>query len=310
MIGNLFTLKQLEALIWVADLGSFRRAAAHLNTTQPNISARISGLEATLGVTLMQRDAGSIRLTEKGTALLTQARRVLREAEALVETAARPDLIDDSLRLGVTEVVASTWLRPFLRALAEAYPNLTVELTVDLSRDLDQELAAHALDLTLQTAPFSTPAGGQLDLATYDYIWVAAPELAAQIGPTPNLEALVRHPVLGHARHTQAHSDLIHHFDGSTAPKARLVPSSSLSAAMNMVLDGMGVAVMPRVMVAGALADGALQILPAAWHPRPLQVAARYHAERTPAYVTRAAELARDCARSFDVEDRKNLPPP
>ncbi|HIF76117.1 MAG TPA: LysR family transcriptional regulator, partial [Sulfitobacter sp.] len=98
MIGNLFTLKQLEALIWVADLGSFRRAAAHLNTTQPNISARISGLEATLGVTLMQRDAGSIRLTEKGTALLTQARRVLREAEALVETAARPDLIDDSLR--------------------------------------------------------------------------------------------------------------------------------------------------------------------------------------------------------------------
>ena len=136
MIGNLFTLKQLEALIWVADLGSFRRAAAHLNTTQPNISARISGLEATLGVTLMQRDAGSIRLTEKGTALLAQARRVLREAEALVETAARPDLIDDSLRLGVTEVVASTWLRPFLRALAEVYPNLTVELTVDLSLSL------------------------------------------------------------------------------------------------------------------------------------------------------------------------------
>lgn len=264
MIGNLFTLKQLEALIWVADLGSFRRAAAHLNTTQPNISARISGLETTLGVTLMQRDAGSIRLTEKGTALLAQARQVLREAEGLVTIAERPDLIDDSIRLGVTEVVASTWLRPFLRALAEAYPNLTVELTVDLSRDLDQELAANALDLTLQTAPFSTPASGQLDLATYDYVWVAAPELAAQIGPSPDLAALVRHPVLGHARHTQAHLDLIHHFDGTNAPKARLVPSSSLSAAMNMVLDGMGVAVMPRVMVAGALAEGTLKILSAA----------------------------------------------
>jgi len=77
-----------------------------------------------------------------------------------------------------------------------------------------------------------------------------------------------------------------------------------------MVLDGMGVAVMPRVMVAAALADGALRILPAEWHPRPLQVAARYHADRTPAYVARAAELARDCARSFDVEDRKNLSHP
>ena len=307
MIGNLFTLKQLEALVWVADLGSFRRAAAHLNTTQPNISARISGLEATLRVTLMQRDAGSIRLTEKGEALLTQARRVLREAEALVTVAERADLLDDSLRLGVTEVVASTWLRPFLRSLSETFPNLTVELTVDLSRQLDQALAANALDLTLQTAPFSTPARGRLELATYDYVWVAAPELAAQIGPAPDLAALARHPMLGHARHTQAYLDLVAHFDGTLAPKARPVPSSRLSAAMNMVLDGMGVAAMPRVMVAGAVAEGSLQILPAPWHPQPLQVAARYHAERTALHVTRAAELAREAARSFAAQDQENL---
>ena len=41
MISNALTLKQLEALIWVADLRSFRKAAHHLNTTQPNISSRI-----------------------------------------------------------------------------------------------------------------------------------------------------------------------------------------------------------------------------------------------------------------------------
>lgn len=308
MIGNLFTLKQLEALVWVADLGSFRRAATHLNTTQPNISARIAGLENTLGVTLMQRDAGSIRLTEKGSALLAQARRVLREAEGLVETAGRSDLIDDSLRLGVTEVVAGTWLRSFLRRLAEAYPNLTVELTVDLSRNLDQELASNALDLTLQTAPFSVPASGQQDLATYDYVWVAAPELAAQIGPAPDLAALAAHPILGHARYTQAHLDLIGHFDGHQAPKARLVPSSSLSAAMNMVLDGMGVAVMPQVMVTAALADGTLKILPASWHPQPLRVAARYHAERTAAHVTRAAALAAEAAEAFAQDHEKRSP--
>jgi DNA-binding transcriptional LysR family regulator len=80
MIGNIFTLKQLEALIWVADLGSFRKAAAHLNTTQPNISARIAGLEATLGVTLMLRDAGSVQLSDKGAEILQAARRVVREA--------------------------------------------------------------------------------------------------------------------------------------------------------------------------------------------------------------------------------------
>tara|TARA_R110002049_G_scaffold117332_2_gene270453 strand:+ start:28345 stop:29265 length:921 start_codon:yes stop_codon:yes gene_type:complete len=305
MISNLVTLKQLETLIWVADLGSFRKAAQHLNTTQPNISARIAGLEAVLGVTLMQRDAGSIRLTEMGAALLLQARQVLRQAEALVDIAARPDLIDDTIRLGVTEVVASTWLRPFLRAVAETYPAVTVELTIDLSRNLDQDLAANALDIALQTAPFASVVSGVLDIATYEYVWVAAPELARQIGPMPVDAALAAQPVLGHARHTQAHLDLLDHFDGTKAPKARLVPSSSLSAAMNMVLDGMGIAVMPRVMVASALADGSLVTLDAAWHPRPLHVVARYHAERSTGFVARVAALA--VAIATAAEDQKNL---
>lgn len=68
------TLKQIEAFVAVADLGTFRRAAERLNTTQPNISNRIAGLEAQLRVSLMQRDAGSVRLTQKGQAILARAR--------------------------------------------------------------------------------------------------------------------------------------------------------------------------------------------------------------------------------------------
>ncbi len=39
-----FDLKHLEAFAWVADVGSFRKATEKLNTTQPNISVRISRL--------------------------------------------------------------------------------------------------------------------------------------------------------------------------------------------------------------------------------------------------------------------------
>ena len=53
------TLKQIEAFVQVADLASFRRAAARLNTTQPNISARICALETLLDTRLMDRDAGT-----------------------------------------------------------------------------------------------------------------------------------------------------------------------------------------------------------------------------------------------------------
>ncbi len=70
-----FNLKQLEAFIWVADLGSFRKAAERLNTTQPNISARLSGLENALDVTLMVRNPGSVQLTPAGQELLVHAAR-------------------------------------------------------------------------------------------------------------------------------------------------------------------------------------------------------------------------------------------
>ena len=49
-----FNLKQVEAFVWVADLGDFRKAAARLHTTQPNISGRIAALETVLDTRLYE----------------------------------------------------------------------------------------------------------------------------------------------------------------------------------------------------------------------------------------------------------------
>jgi DNA-binding transcriptional LysR family regulator len=62
----MLVLKHVEAFVTVADLGSFRRAAARPNTTQPNTSNRIAQLESRLGQSLLERDAGSVRLTPAG----------------------------------------------------------------------------------------------------------------------------------------------------------------------------------------------------------------------------------------------------
>ncbi|MEP4766311.1 MAG: LysR family transcriptional regulator, partial [Roseibium sp.] len=106
MIKSQITLKQLEAFAFVVDTGTFRAAATALGTTQPNISSRISALEMALDVALLYRDAGSVRLTEKGRELLVLTRDTLRAGEALLEAAGRQELIEERLRLGVTELVA------------------------------------------------------------------------------------------------------------------------------------------------------------------------------------------------------------
>ena len=299
MIGHAFTLKQLEALVWVADLGSFRKAAAHLNTTQPNISSRIAGLEDSLGVILMQRDAGSVRLTDKGREIVAAARATLRQAEQLVTVAARPDLIADRLRLGVTELVACTWLHAYLRALKSAYPGVTVELTVDLSRNLDKDLSSRALDLTVQTAPFASPASGIVELGDFPYVWVSTGTILSRLPDRPTVADLLPHSILTHARHTRAYQELTDHATAHGLSMARIAPSNSMASCVQMAQDDMGVALLPRALVEKEIAEQSLQVVAVDWHPSPLRFAARYQAERVASYVARCAALAVDALADY-----------
>ena len=288
------TLKQLEAFVWIADLGSFRAAAERLNTTQPNISARIAALEGTLNVTLMERDAGSVRLTARGRDLLDHARAVLREGEALITASGAVGLFDGTLRLGVTEMIVHSWLRDFLRAFRARFPKISVELTVDMSAKLEEELAGHRIDLALQNGPFSRVATGTAPLGLYPLVWVAAPALELEGRLTPG--DLAAHPVLTHARGTRQYAQVAEHFRAE-GQAVRLVPSSNLAAGMQMAVQGMGVAALPAAMVARELAGGDLVRLDYGWVPEALDFAARYDARTAPGFVATAAGIAQEVAR-------------
>lgn len=302
MIGNVLNIKQLEAFIWVATLGSFRKAASHLNTTQPNISSRIAGLESALGLVLMKRDSGAIQLTDKGCEILRAAQKVLREAEAIIDIAERPDLVTDRMRLGVTELVACTWLHAYLRAIKAAYPALNIELTVDLSRNLDSEMSANRLDIAIQTAPFASVASGIVELGKFPYIWVAEPKIAAALTGKRVVADLIPHSVLTHARHTQAYVELTEHAEAMALSTSKFVASNSLASCVQMAADGMGVTLLPKALVERELADGRLVIVDVDWTPQPLRFAARYQTERAARFLTHSAGLAAETVAAFMVD--------
>ncbi|MEM9636821.1 MAG: LysR family transcriptional regulator [Pseudomonadota bacterium] len=300
MIGNLVSLKQLEALIWVADLGSFRKAAHQLNTTQPNISARIAGLEEALGLVLMHRDAGSVRMTDKGTEVLTLARRILHETERLTEISVRPDLLEGRVRLGVTELVAATWLHQYLRDLKAVFPAVSVELTVDLARQLDAQLGTRDLDLVIQNAPFDDTATGRIDIGQYDYVWATEKTLARELADARCITDLMPHSLLTHARHTHSFIELSHHAQSIGMPTTGFVPSSSLSSCLQMAADGLGIALVPHIMAERGAAADRLALIDGLWLPTPLQFAARYQRDTAPNYIARAAEIAERTAHAYD----------
>src|SRR5260370_19574783 len=82
-------LRELRAVLAVAELGSFRRAAAELGYTQSALSHQVSALEAALGWPLFHRPGGraQVRLTPAGEAVCRRARRALSEVEAVAADA-------------------------------------------------------------------------------------------------------------------------------------------------------------------------------------------------------------------------------
>ncbi len=290
-------IKQLEAFVAVADLGSFRKAAERLGTTQPNISTRIAALESRLNVSLMERDAGSVRLTPKGADLLHRARDVLRAAEDFVAAADDGALFEGVIRLGVTEMIVHSWLHKFLQSLKQMYPNVIVELNVDLSVNLTRALFDHSIDLAFQSGPLGLRnTSGEVELDEYAYAWVASPSLGIDADKTV-LDDLIAFPLLIQARGTLPYQQLAQHLAAEDARRARLAPSTSMSAGLQMAVEGLGVACMPEAMVADQVEAGALVRLNYDWTPEPLRFLARYHAESAAIYVKEAAALAARIAR-------------
>lgn len=276
----------------VADLGSFRRAAERLNTTQPNISARIANLETRLGLSLMVRDAGSVRLTPKGRHLLSEARAVLAAMEAFLVAAGDDALFEGVMRLGVTELIAHTWLRAYLVALKARFPNVVVELTVDLSEPLSAALYARELDLALQNGPYDRILPGSIPLGCSPWIWVAAPGLGLS-GSVTGAD-LAQHPVLTHARQTRPHQQLADHFRGVSG--VRLAPASNIAVVLQMTLDGLGLSCLPAPMVEAHIESHKLVALDYSWRPHPLEFEARFESDTSPVYVGEAARLAAEIA--------------
>lgn len=116
-------VRQLSALVAIADHGTFSAAARALFTVQSNVSTHISRLERELGTVLVDRAQGG--LTDDGQRVVERARRIMREMDEIVSDVARVDgQVAGDIRLGILGTTAR-WLLPHLLAvLEERHPNV------------------------------------------------------------------------------------------------------------------------------------------------------------------------------------------
>lgn len=145
-------LKHLQALIGIADHGSFSAAAVAIGTVQSNVSAHVARLERELDVVLVERSSG--RLTAEGLVVVGRGRRMMGELEAMVsDVAAMREDVSGTVRVGMIGTTGR-WLVPQLfSAVREQHPGVLLRVTDGTSNSLEPQLISGQLDLAVVTLP-------------------------------------------------------------------------------------------------------------------------------------------------------------
>lgn len=253
------TFKQLEALYWVALLGGFQPAAIKLHTTQSAVSKRVQELEALLGVPLFDRSLRAARLTDKGEELLVIAKRMLdmrNETMARIGSAA---VVEKTLRLGVTELTAMTWLPRFVSAMLRHYPKVIVEPDVDMSARLREKLLADEVDLIIVPETRPEPRFASVPVGMVENAWMCKPGLIEKKDGAIGIHELSAHRLL--ADKSGPGEVYARWFKSIGFSPRETLTSNSVIALLSLTISGFGVSYFPRSAFSTHVSAGLLQEL-------------------------------------------------
>lgn len=259
-------LRQLEYLVAVAEELNFTRAAARCHIAQSGLSHQVRQLERELGSPLFERSSRSVRLTTPGQVFLPRARAILREAAG-----ARNDLealkgrLGGMLRLGTIPFGASDIdVLGLLQAFRAGYPAIDVVVSDEGS-----------------ISTVAAVLGGSIDVAFVGLFAHQMPEglvhrllslhpLVAVVGPD---HLLAGHGAVDLGQLVEQSGFLESHPDSGlraqvdaacTRAKRRRHVVCELSSPADLVqlaLQGMGVAIVPRPVAEAVAGQDSASIL-------------------------------------------------
>jgi LysR family hydrogen peroxide-inducible transcriptional activator len=256
----MLTLKQLRYLSALSQHGHFGKAAKACAVTQPALSMQIQELEADLGVPLVERRPGDVTLTEVGLEVARRAERVLAATRDLADFARhRGRLLTGRMQLGVIPSIAPYVLPKILPALQRRYPDLRVELRETQTRVLVEELHRGALDVILLALPIEDAEIESVRLFDDPFLLAVPstddrPDSARVDANDIDLQRLILLEE-GHCLRDQALAFC------ASARRDVSLGATSLATVMQMVANGYGVTLLPRVAVDVELRDERVKLL-------------------------------------------------
>jgi LysR family hydrogen peroxide-inducible transcriptional activator len=244
-------LRQLAALVAVADHGSFTAAADALHTVQSNVSTHVAHLERELGTTLFDRAAA--RLTPEGELVADRARRIAAEIDSIATdvVAVTADVTGD-VRIGL---IATTgrWLAPLLlSAVAERHPRVRVIVVEASTTSLAPQVSSGRLDLAVVNLPLADADLATEPLFEEDLVVAAPPGHPLAKRRTVTLQQAAKYPLLLAPKGTALRDELD---AAAAAVGTQLQAQAELDGPhllASLVARGVGAAILPATASAEA----------------------------------------------------------
>ena len=254
-------IHQLRYFVAVAEEGSFSRAAAREHVAQPSLSQQIQKLEAEMDQRLFDRLSRSVVVTEAGKCLLEYARKIL------VEIAESRRCLDDlkhdvagRLTIGAIPTMAPYVLPKLIGRFQARHPKVELEILEDTTESLALRLEEGTLDIAIMSSCQQSPTL-EAHLLGKEALFVLLPNqhrLAKKKktcwSDLKSEKFLLLHEV--HCLSAQVCQLLATH---DLRPELAL-RGTQLATIAQMVATGMGVSVVPEMMVEHDLPTGCVAL--------------------------------------------------
>ncbi len=251
------TLRQLRHFLSLAEICHFSRAAEACSITQSALSASIKELEVVLGAALFERTKRSVMLTPLGREIVGMVKEVVTQVEDLTDLMkGAGDPLSSDLYMGVIPTISPFLLPRVLPRLRESYADLKLYLRESKTASLLRELAAGSLDLILIAMPYKTKNVSIFEFAIDPFVMVF-----------PRGHSIGRYETITPARisednllvmeegncltdQTLSMGQLSEHIDHTQ------LQASSLHTLIQMVDNGLGLTVLPKMAVDAGIMRG------------------------------------------------------
>ena len=226
-----------------SEAGSFTKAANDLGVTQPTLSRRIEHLEQQLGVRLFNRMQSGVALTAEGESILDAAReieaKILEIQGSLVGYDKR---MDGTVRIYVTDGLATYWLTPQLGLLRKQHPGIAIEFQCSIE---PADVLKMETDLSIQSGRPQAADLITVKLGTMHFVPWASPDYIARNGAPTSPEELLRHSLLDHSIYYKDEGDWNDWLALARAANLVGYMTNSSASMLSGIQSGLGIGMLP-----------------------------------------------------------------